>query len=136
MLVGLFSLLKALPIRFYLWAAGLLAVSGLIVGMRLDIDYLKHQNAALRAEKANLLSYIDRQDQAIKLQNESIEAWKEAGVAKARQAAEAQAQAQAWSQQNDKTIKALKDAQVPSDSDKALLWLARNYNEWMAKVQP
>lgn len=134
MLAILFSAIRALPIKVYIWAAGLLAVGGYVFFLNIRLDLKDKQIKNLQSKVATLETAVISRDQAIQLQNATIEAWKVAGEDKKREVREAQARADQAHQANLGAIEQLKQAQAPGNAEQAIGWLAMNYNTWASKV--
>ena len=130
---GLFS---PIPPRAYLWGGLVLAVGGYIGVLHVQRDNARHKVVVLTGEVNSLEAQLQGRDALIKAQNASIEGWVEAGRLNALRATQAQAQAKQSADAHAKALKDLEAAQAPTDAEAALIWVARNYNEWTAKVRP
>lgn len=130
---GLFS---AIPLRAYLWGGLVLAVGGYIGVLNVQRDNARHKVILLEAELNTKDAQLQGRDALIKAQNVAIDGWVAAGQENARKAAQAQKDAKALADAHAEALKALEAAQAPTNSDAALIWVARSYNEWTAKVRP
>lgn len=130
---GLFS---AIPLRAYLWGGLAIGVAGYIGVLHIQRDKARSDRDSAVARVQVLDAQLQGRDALIKAQNVAIDGWVAAGQENARKAAQAQKDAKALADAHAEALKALEAAQAPSNSDQALIWVARNYNEWTAKVRP